>query len=376
MRPEGDTGVQTHFSAVRQLLQKAGVPVRLVTPFSAPATLFYPVFGVRKLLDPLSGTASVWWYEYWHEYFLRRALRDNLRNRPAVIYAQCPPSARAAIRARSGPHQKVVMVVHFNVSQADEWVSKGKLVPGTGLYQAIRQREQEILPQLDGIVFLSDFVRENLLQTVAGLEQVPSLSIPNFIQPATATADGPQGDLINIGTLEPRKNQQFLLQVLAAANRLGRCYRLTLVGDGPDRLALTRLADELGVAPQVTFGGRRLAAARFIPAHRAYVHSARMENMPIALIEALSCGVPVLAAPVGGIPEVFRDEIEGRYWALDDPVAGAEKLIAVLENPARYAAMRTAARRRFDSEFTEEVVGHRLRRFLTEIAKEMEFKRE
>lgn len=39
-----------------------------------------------------------------------------------------------------------------------------------------------------------------------------------------------------------------------------------------------------------------------------------MENTPIALIEALSCGLPILAAPVGGIPEVFRDGVEGYYW--------------------------------------------------------------
>jgi glycosyltransferase involved in cell wall biosynthesis len=218
---------------------------------------------------------------------------------------------------------------------------------------------------LDGIVYLSDFVRQAVTRDIPATAKVPSLLVPNFIKPsAEASPQHPSGDLINIGTLEPRKNQEFLLRVLAEAARLGKRYRLTLVGDGPDRRRLETLSMELGVASQVTFLGRQLAAVRFLPAHRVYSHSATMENMPIALIEALSCGMPILAAPVGGVPEVFRDGVEGCYWSLDNPAESAATLVKLLENPTTLQKMSEAARHRFETHFDEKTVGARLMRFL------------
>ena len=105
-------------------------------------------------------------------------------------------------------------------------------------------------------------------------------------------------------------------------------------------------------------------AARLLSGHRAYVHSAVIENLPIVLIEALATGIPVLAAPVGGIPEVFTDGGEGFYWPLDDPAEGASRLIALLEDPARYAALADAAVQRFEQHFETSVVASRLLDFL------------
>ncbi|MGA2139364.1 MAG: glycosyltransferase [Verrucomicrobiia bacterium] len=85
-----------------------------------------------------------------------------------------------------------------------------------------------------------------------------------------------------------------------------------------------------------------------------------MDNKLIALIEALSCGVPILAAPVGGIPEVFRDGVEGCYWNLDQPAESAAKMLQLLESPTTLQNMSDAARKRFAAEFEESVTGARL----------------
>jgi glycosyltransferase involved in cell wall biosynthesis len=114
----------------------------------------------------------------------------------------------------------------------------------------------------------------------------------------------------------------------------------------------------------VQFLGFQGNAARLLSGHRAYVHSALIENLPIVLIEALASGMPVLAAPVGGIPEVFDDGREGCYWPLDDPAEGASRLIALLEDTARYSAMSVAAVHRFEQHFETSVVASRLLDFL------------
>ncbi len=368
MRPEGETGVQTHFNAFAAYLAARGDHCRVVTPFDLPRALVVPTFGVRRVLDRLSGPASVWWYRFWHALLLWAALRLRLRG-DEVIYAQCPLSAAAALRARRSAQQRVCMVVHFNVSQADEWAEKGKIAPGGTLYRGIQALEAQVLPRLDALVYVSAFMRERLQERIPALAQVPSAVIPNFVRAPQAESqpmDARQAaDLISIGTLEPRKNQAYLLRVLAAAKASGRQYSLTLVGDGPDRATLEGLCARLGLAGQVRFLGRVLHAASLLETHRVYAHAARMESQGIVLLEALSYGLPLLAAPVGGIPEVFSDGVEGFFWPLDDAEAAARYLIELLEDDTLRARMSANARSRFREAFDEPKVAGRLAAFLT-----------
>ena len=73
MRPEGDTGVQTHFRSFMAYLNKVDRQCDLITPYDAPLWRVYPAFGLRKLIHPFSRELSVWWYRYWHAFFLRQA---------------------------------------------------------------------------------------------------------------------------------------------------------------------------------------------------------------------------------------------------------------------------------------------------------------
>jgi len=262
------------------------------------------------------------------------------------------------------------MAVHFNRSEAEEWHSAGRIRKGDWVYRGIRNLESELLPKLDGLHFVSQFMRDHIHEHHPETAKCKSIVLPNFIEdPGSAAKGEPKGDLISIGSLEPRKNQGYLIQVLHEARLLGHRYSLTLVGQGPDRRSLQRLARELGVLDQVHFLGFKRNAARLLPMYRAYAHSALIENCPFVLIESTAYGLPMLASPVGGVPEVFFDGEQGFYWPLNDPTEGARKLIALLEDKAIYTRLAEGARKRFEAHYTAELVGPQLMNFLLEIAR-------
>lgn len=369
MRPAGDTGVQTHFQAFAQWMSGRSVPHRMVTPYSAPKWQVYPVFALRTIIAPFSGPFSVWWYRYWHAFFLRRALRKILMMEDScVVYAQCPLSAEAALQVRRSSSQRVTMVVHFNVSQADEWAGKGEIAVDGRLFRSIRQLEERVLPKLDGLIFVSDFMRREVFLRIPAIRTVPHRVVPNFLSdPGTEPGTiAPRAELICVGTLEPRKNQRYALEIIAAARAIGRPLRLTLVGDGPDRTMLESLAKNLGVDGDVEFRGHVTHAATLMREHLAYLHVARMESFGITLIEAMGAGVPVFAPGVGGIPEVFTDGVEGRLIPLGDAKSAAEIIVGLVDDPAALDKLGQGARQRFVSRFESGLVASILAEFLIE----------
>lgn len=366
LHEQGPTGVQAHFNSFRKYLEKQGIPVYVVTPFEVRRALSYPMFGIRYAFDRLHGGASVWWYNHWHYVFLKQALGRWLKDgRPAVIYAQCPISAKAALEVRNPSTQRVVLIVHFNVSQANEWAERGKISIDDTVFRGIQRLEQSVLPRVDGIVYVSRFMQEQLRARIPGIERVNAAVIPNFVSPpAGDVGDVEPGDLISIGTLEPRKNQRYLIEVLAHAKKMGQRYSLTLVGGGESRGMLEQLVREKGLSDQVRFLGNQPNAARFIKHHRVYVHSSTMESFGIVLIEALASSKPVVAAAVGGIPEVYSEGREGIFWPLNDPAEGARKLIDMMQRPDRVSQMAAAALQRYRDAFTPEIAASRLVEFL------------
>jgi glycosyltransferase involved in cell wall biosynthesis len=325
-----------------------------------------PVFGFRLALQRCSGSASVAWYRHWHEVFLRNALRKYLAEAgDCVVYAQCPLAARAALRARRGPHQRVVMAVHFRVSQADEWVNMEQIKRDGRVFRAIRQVEREVIPQVDGLVYVSRWARDALLGWLPEAAAVPHAVIGNFVKPLPRKPDQePLGDLVTIGHLEQVKNHRYMLEILAAAKRSGRSYTLDVFGEGPLRKDLVQQARSLGLEDQLRLRGFRRDVRDFLPRYRAYVHASYSESSSLAIMESMSAGLPIVAGNIGPISELCDDGVEARFWPLDDPSRAATVLMDLLDSePARLMAA-SAASERFRRDFDAEIIAPRLRSFL------------
>jgi glycosyltransferase involved in cell wall biosynthesis len=367
MKHHGPSGLQSHVRTFDEYLRSESEPVSIVSPFSARSPFVLPMFAARVGIRRFNRPAGVWWHQHWHAHYLESALRRHLATHPdPVIYTQCPISAAVALRVRTT--QPVVMVAHLNISQADEWADKGEIPRYGALFRSIRAFEESVLSELDGIVYVSEFNKIQLEERIPALREVPSAVVPNPVPASTGGPERPEpvADLITVGGLEPRKNHSYLLKVLGAAADLGHRYTLSIVGDGPERPALKALAAELSITNQVRFLGYQPEPRPPMREHRVYCHTSTMESFGIVLVEAMAEGLPVIAAPVGGVPEVVRPGTEGEFWPLDDVAAAAEVLIDLMEDPAGQARMSAAAQARFRTEFSAEVVGRRLLNFLQE----------
>ena len=121
--------------------------------------------------------------------------------------------------------------------------------------------------------------------------------------------------------------------------------KLVVVGDGPERADLERLATASAGAGRVRFLGPRSRdeTLRVVAGAEAGVLSSDWENLPHAAVEALSVGVPVVATAVGGVPEVVTDGENGLLVPPGDPEALAAALRRILEEPSLRDRLAAAA---------------------------------
>jgi glycosyltransferase involved in cell wall biosynthesis len=366
-REVGSTGVHTHFQQFRSYLERCHAEVTVVTPFSWNRLLACLVFSPRLALKNLNRPASVVWYRHWHEVFLYLGLRRELADvGECVIYAQGPLEVRAALRARRGSHQRVVMAVHFRASQADEHAEPGREIKRDGsVYRRIRRMEREVILQAQGIIYVSKWARGALLAWLPEAATIPSAVIGNAVTPQAAESSvDPLADIVTVGRLDAPKNHRFLLEVLAEAKRSGRCLTLDIYGDGPLRNELAQQISSLRLEGQVRLQGFQRDVRDFLPGYRAYVHASYLETSSLAIIEAMAAGLPIIAGRIGGVPEIIEEGVEGRFWPVDDPVRATAILLEFLDSRATLEKAAIAARDRFLREFDINTVGAQMRSFL------------
>ena len=148
-----------------------------------------------------------------------------------------------------------------------------------------------------------------------------------------------------LGRLEPAKGIYDLLDALAGVRATLPDVRLACAGDG-DRIGVARYAEKLGIAEAVKFTGWvGPCGKRALLEHAAvFALPSYEEALPVSLLEAMSAGVPVVATPVGGIPEVVVDRVSGLLVAAGDTVSLERALTRVLVEPALAARVGAAAR--------------------------------
>jgi N-acetyl-alpha-D-glucosaminyl L-malate synthase BshA len=188
--------------------------------------------------------------------------------------------------------------------------------------------------------------------------------IPNFVDtarfsPAAAPPPRPRSlDLVHVSNFRPLKRVDDVVLIFDEARRLlpGAPLVLTLVGDGPERPRVEALVARLGLSEHVRFLGERIDLPTVLRRSDVFLLPSETESFGLAALEAMACGVPVVASDVGGIPEVVVDGESGLLAPVGDTPAMARHVVRLLGDPAEHARFAAAARRRVDSTFRLEPI--------------------
>lgn len=131
----------------------------------------------------------------------------------------------------------------------------------------------------------------------------------------------------------------------------GSSARFIIVGDGGLRDSLRDYASQLGIAERVHFLGWRKDMVPVYAALDLLALTSDNEGTPVAVIEAMAAGVPVVATAVGGVPDVVRDGTTGRLVPPGDPEALSQAWRTALADRKSTEQMRDQARREVDMQF-------------------------
>jgi glycosyltransferase involved in cell wall biosynthesis len=138
----------------------------------------------------------------------------------------------------------------------------------------------------------------------------------------------------NVGRLEPEKGHEDLLQAFARlTNESASPPQLWILGDGSLRDRLIGVTKELGIQNQVHFWGAQKTVAPFLDKMDIFILPSRWEGLSMALLEAMSHGIPVIATEVGGTPEVIHHGVHGLLIPAGNPVAITEAIEFLRNNP-------------------------------------------
>ena len=253
------------------------------------------------------------------------------------------------------PGVRVLAVDHLPVPSA---------LPRRRLY-AGRMRTR----RLDGHVAVGERAARQIEQLV-GLRAGAVRAIANGVPAAVPESAQPPAPLASppvigsVGRLAEQKGYDLLVRALPALPAAS----LVLVGDGPARGELERLAAELGVSGRLHVTGWTHDPRSYLAAFDVFALPSRWEGMPLGILEAMHAGLPVVACDVGSVAEAVQDGETGFLLAPDDLDALRERLRALLVDPRLARRLGARGRALAAERFTDTAMARRYETLYRELA--------
>jgi len=292
----------------------------------------------------------------------------------AVLFGAAAPLGLLAPRLRRAGAERIVGLTHGHEAG---WAA----LPGA------RSLLRRIGDEVDVLTYLAEYFRIRMARALSGEAADRMVRLAPGVDPAAFRpgAGGPRirrqlgiapgrPVVVCVSRMVPRKGQDMLIRAWPAVREQATGDPLLLlVGDGPYRSRLDRLAAAVGVADSVLFTGPVSWAdlPAYYDAGNIFAMPCRtrragldVEGLGIVYLEASATGLPVICGDSGGAPDAVIDGETGYVVPGRDPRALADRLIQLLADPAGAAAMGDKGQAWIDREWTWDLVTQRLQQIL------------
>ena len=334
-----------------------------------------------------------------------KIIRDIAQN--STIYLQdqrsifqkllhaAPYRIRKAIRGnieQSAYAQSDIVLCHFGwmgveaCSQIKKMDFDGKLLTvfhgadmSTYLEESTSNPYKELFEVGDGFLPISNFWESKL--TSMGVNSAKLKVHRMGVLPSTfqfsprAPLDDSKFQFISVGRLTEKKGTEYIIRAckLLVDSYPTLSFKLTLIGDGPLEQSLKELASELNVSEFIEFTGNlpnsevadRLSQSNAFILPSVVASNGDMEGIPVALMEAMASGLPVISTIHSGIPELVRHEETGLLAAEKDIAGLAAAMHTTMTAPEKVANLTQNARKLIETEFNNEILNVRLASYLS-----------
>ena len=162
-----------------------------------------------------------------------------------------------------------------------------------------------------------------------------------------------------VARLEPRKGHRYLLEAVAQISKDYPDLTVLLVGDGELKSDLRNLVKELNISSNVIFAGSQENIPEILSLLDLFVLPTLEEGFSIAILEAMACGLPVIATNVGGVPELVKDKETGLLVASRSPLALASAMTMLLGNKEYAVALGEAGKKRV-KQFSSKIMAEKI----------------
>lgn len=171
---------------------------------------------------------------------------------------------------------------------------------------------------------------------------------------------------VSTGTLEHRKGFDLLISAFFKTQLWRKNVRLLIIGGGDEEEILHKMIEKVGLSEKIQLVGRKTRAeiADILCASHAFVLASRSENFSVAVLEALSVGLPVIATICGGIKECINER-NGLLVPVEDVDALTKALVEMYENYSRYDTDYIVSD--YQNRFSSAVIAHQLTKIFEEV---------
>ncbi len=328
--PEQPGGVSSMIPYIQERFLKIGWQMEL---FSLPKrvrskgqeevifeTFDHTVYSGNQIIDKYMQTFKdyVWW------------TKMRIKKPYDIIHAHHPIAA--LVMKQLFPETPLIVTIHSSYER--ELILNGKIKEGGPEHQFLMSIYGELEAKADQMLTVSESFRSYLAPYVKQPELMKV--IPNGFDEKRfkpIAHENAVTQLITVCRLVPAKGLDVLLHACAILKKKGHPFVLHIIGDGPIREELEKLAVELDLYDDIIFYGYMLHPEEFMPFFDVFVLPSRAEAFGSVFAEAALCWLALVGTNVGGIAEQIDDGVNGLLVPPEDPAALAVALEKVLTDP-------------------------------------------